>query len=67
MKINSYGALHLPLNSNPTTKLCKHLASNAIMCQKLSKYFKFVELAIVVVWASMEDERAFSTINFMNL
>ncbi len=47
-KRNSDGALH-PLPNNPTTKLQQCLTSNAIMGHKLSKYFKLVELSIVMV------------------
>ncbi len=41
------------------------LAFNAIMGQKLLNYHKFVELAIVIILSNLEDEKTFSTINFM--
>jgi hypothetical protein len=43
------------------------MASNAIVALELSKYLKLVELAIVMVFGSVEDERTFSTISVMNL
>jgi hypothetical protein len=43
------------------------LASNAIVVDKLSKYLKLVELTIVMVLGNVEDERTFSTFNFMRL
>jgi hypothetical protein len=43
------------------------LASNAIVVDNLSKYLKLVELAIVMVLGNVEDERTFSTFNFMKL
>jgi hypothetical protein len=56
-KRNSHCALHPLHNYNPSTKLEQCLASNAIMGHKLSKYFKLVELSIVMVLGHVEDER----------
>jgi hypothetical protein len=41
------------------------LAANVIMVQKLLEFFKVVEIAIVMVVRSVEDERTISTITFM--
>lgn len=37
----------------------------AIVSQKLLKYLKLMELAIIMVLRNVEDERAFFIINFM--
>ncbi len=65
MKNNSHGALHLPPDCNPTIKMWAQLTTNVIVTQKLSKFFKLVEITIVMVVGSVEDERTLSTINFM--
>ncbi len=65
MKSNSHGALHMPANYNPTTKLWGRLASNAIVATNLLEYLKLVELAIVMVLGSVKDEKTFSIVNFM--
>ncbi len=65
MKNNSHGALHLPLDCNLITKMWAQLATNVIMAQKLLQFLKLVEIAIVMVVGSVEDERIFSTVNFM--
>jgi hypothetical protein len=57
MKNNSHGALHLPPSYNPTTNFWGRLASNAIVVANLLEYFKLVELAIVMVLGSVEDEK----------
>jgi len=67
MKSNSHVVLHLLPDCNLTIKLWGHLASNAIVVDKLSKYLKLVELTIVMVLGNVEDERTFSTFNFMRL
>ncbi len=67
MRNNSHGVFHLLLNCNPTIILWEHLASNAIVVDKLSKYLKLVELAIIMVLGNVEDEKTFSTFNFMRL
>jgi hypothetical protein len=53
------------LKCNPTTKLWGCLISNAIVVEKLSKFLKLVEIAIVMVLGNMEDERTFSMIRFI--
>ncbi len=41
------------------------MAFDCIAVTKLLKYLNLVELTIVMVLRSVEDERAFSTMNFM--
>jgi hypothetical protein len=65
MKNNNHGALHPLPNCNPTTKLWGQLASNVIVANKLLEYLKLVELAIIMVLGSVEDERTFSNVNFL--
>jgi hypothetical protein len=67
MKSNNHGALHLLLDCNPTTKLWGRLASNVIVVDKLLEYLKLIELTIVMVLGSVEDERIFSNVNFLKL
>jgi hypothetical protein len=59
MKNNSHGALYPPPDYNPTTNMWAQLTSNVVLAQKLSKFLKLVEIAIVMV------EKIFSTISFM--
>jgi hypothetical protein len=41
------------------------LVSNVVLALKLSKFLKLVEIAIVMVVSSMEEERTFSMVSFM--
>jgi hypothetical protein len=43
------------LNCNPTTKLWGCLISNAIVVEKLSKFLKLVEIAIITVLGNVEE------------
>ncbi len=65
MKNNSHGTLHPPPDCNPTTKMWARFIANVIVAHKLSKFFKLVEIAIVMVVGSVKDDKTFSTINFM--
>jgi hypothetical protein len=65
MKNNNHGALHPPLDYNPTTNMWARLVSNVVLVQKLSKFLKLVEIVIVIVVSNVEDEKIFSTISFM--
>ena len=50
---------------NPLTRLWRRIKANGLLRHKLSDYFKVVELAVVTVLGSVEDERTFSTLSFM--
>jgi len=50
---------------NPLTKLWKTFSSSQIFVKKILEYIKLVELVIVQVIGSVEDERCFSTLTFM--
>jgi len=43
----------------------RRFASNVILKDRISEYFKLVELTIVVILGSVENEHSFSTITFM--
>jgi hypothetical protein len=43
----------------------KRLAFNVILINRIFEYFKLVELVIVLILKSVEDEHAFSIITFM--
>jgi hypothetical protein len=59
MKINIHGALHLPLDYNPTTKMWARLVAIVIVAHKLLKFLKLMEIAIVMVVGNVENERTF--------
>ena len=50
---------------NPLSRLWKKLSSNALLASKLSEFLKIAEVATVNVMGSVEDERTFSTLNYM--
>ncbi len=41
------------------------MAANVIVVQKLLEFLKLMEIVIVMVVGSVEDERTFSIVNFM--
>jgi hypothetical protein len=43
----------------------KRLVFNVILINRISEYFKLVELAILLILKSVEDEHAFSIVIFM--
>jgi len=55
----------LPLDCNPTTRLWERLGLNGILNHQLSKWFKFVELCMVMVLGNVKDEHTFSNLVFM--
>jgi hypothetical protein len=65
MKSNNHGALHLLLDCNHIIKLWGRLTSNVTVVDKLLEYLKLIELTIVMVFGSVEDERTFSNVNFL--
>ena len=50
---------------NPLTKLWKSLACNKALISNFSEFAKLVEIAIVQVLGSIEDERTFSSLSFL--
>jgi hypothetical protein len=56
----------LPLHDyNPTMWLWERFASSAIVCQWLLKWFKLVQLYMVIIIGNVEDEKTFSNMSFM--
>jgi len=54
-----------PFDVNLVTKLWKTLTSFLILKNRILKYIKLVELAIVKVIGSIEDEHSFFMLTFM--
>ena len=53
----------LPIN--PLTHLWHRIEASSLLCHKLSKFMKIINLAIVVVLELVEDERTFNNLSFM--
>ncbi len=62
MQANNKMVLGPPLTCNHVTKMWWSLFANVVIKHILSKYFKLVEISIVMVLGSMEDECCFSTL-----
>jgi hypothetical protein len=63
---NNCQAVMLPPHDyNPTTQLWGRFASSAIVSQWLSKWFKLVQLYMVMIIGNVEDERTCSNLSFM--
>ena len=65
MKDKAHAAMQADLLVNPLTRLWRRIEANGLLWNKLSKYMKIAELAIVTVLEYVEDERTFSTLSFM--
>jgi hypothetical protein len=65
MQLNCSFAMLPPHDCNPTTRMWRWMANNQILKLKMYEYFRLVELAIVMVLGSVEDERTFFTFIFM--
>jgi hypothetical protein len=65
MLANSAAAMNLPLNCNPCFKMWALLTINQIICSKLSKWLKLVELSMAMVLGSVEGERCFFNLFIM--
>ena len=50
---------------NLLTKLSRVVDTSSMLCHGLSEYLKLVEIAVVLVLESVEDERTFLTLSFM--
>jgi hypothetical protein len=62
---NAQWAVDNNFGVNPLTHLWLKLSSNALLASKLSEWIKVVEIATVTTLGSVEDERTFSTLNYM--
>ena len=65
MKGNYHFAMIGDLPLNPLTRLWRRVEASGLLWRKLSEFLKVVELAVVAVLGSVEDERTFSTFSFM--
>ncbi len=65
MKMQTLKAMNELFDTNPMTKLWYVINSNALWTQRLSGYMKLVEIAIVSVPESIENEQTFSILAFM--
>jgi hypothetical protein len=65
LKGNVVVALEPPHIVNPLTKSWHYFVRNVHLRNVFSKYFKLAKITIVRVIGSVEDERTFSTFNFM--
>jgi hypothetical protein len=54
------------LDLNPLSKLWNKLSSNALLCVHLSEFMKVAKSVAIQIMGSMEDEKTFSTLTFMN-
>jgi hypothetical protein len=62
---NSQWAIDNNFGVNPLSRLWQKLSSNALLASKLSEFVKLAEIAAVTVLGSVEDERTFSTLNYV--
>jgi len=65
MKSNAATCMAPPFDLNPLTKMWHLVITFQIFSFSFLKYVKLVELAMVQLIGSMEDERCFSTLAFM--
>jgi hypothetical protein len=60
MLANSATTMKPPLDCNPCSRMWALLTTNQIICSKLLEWLKLVELSMVMVLSTVEDERHFS-------
>jgi hypothetical protein len=65
MKNNSKVAMEPPFDLNPLIHIYKTINASQVLTHSFPEYFKLVEMAIVHVLGSVEDERCFSSLMFM--
>ncbi len=65
MKMQVPKVMAKPFDTNPMTKLWVTISNNALLTQWLNKYLKLLEITVVLVLESIEDEQTFSTLTFM--
>jgi hypothetical protein len=62
---NAQWAVDNNFGMNPLTCLWLKLSSNALLASKLSEFLKLAKIAAVTILGFVEDERTFSTLNYM--
>jgi hypothetical protein len=65
MIFNAQWAMDETLNLNPLFQLWKKLSFNALLCVHLSEFMEVVEVTMVQIMGSVEDERNFLIVTFM--
>jgi hypothetical protein len=65
MLANFVAEMKPPLDCNPCSRMGALLSINQIICSKLSKWLKLVELSMAMVLGSVEDDKCFSNLSFM--
>jgi predicted glycosyltransferase len=65
MKTQAHKAMVEPFDVHPMTKLWTIINNNGLLIPRLNEYLKLVEITIVLVLKSIQDECAFFTIVFI--
>jgi hypothetical protein len=65
MKTQATNAMAAPFDTNPIIKLWMTITNNSLLCQHLNEYMKLIEITIISMFGSVEDERIFSILAFM--
>lgn len=65
MRSNCRSAMLPPYDVNPLTRVWRVLDSNNSLTQSFCEFVKLAEMAMVHVIGSAEDERTFSSLNFL--
>jgi hypothetical protein len=65
MLANYVATMKPPLNYNSCSKMWALLTTNQIICFKLSKWLKLVELSMVIVLGNVENDMCFFHMFFM--
>jgi len=63
--IHNFEVVDLESSLNPLTWLWHKVTTSPILTQKLSKYMKLTNIAIIRVLGFMENERTFNIFSFM--
>jgi hypothetical protein len=65
MASNAMYAMEPPFDTNPLTKLWRFLDTNTALVAQFPEYLKLVQIAMVHVLGSIEDEHVFSSLTFL--
>jgi hypothetical protein len=65
MKSNATTCMVPPFDTNPLTKMWCLVTTSQVLVYNFLEYVKLVEMAMVQIVGSVEDERCFSTLAFM--
>ena len=63
---DQYGVLVKPIEYGAVIKLWSILGESQFLQEKMSKYFKLVDLCQTMILGSVEDKRMFSALLFLN-